>query len=148
MIQNSINQMLATIAIGARLTGYNKFEEEKELKGLGNKGLAIDEMVRRYAENPDEEDYEQRVKEYEKQQEAIELRQAELGGAEVQGINEGREGIEYAKFRIPKRKEALLGASKKAQQMSEQANEVSKIIERTKLGSWENIYNNNMEDLQ
>lgn len=148
MIQNSINQMLATFAIGAKLAGYNRLEEEKELKGLGNKSSAIDEMVRRYAENPDAEDYEQRVKEYEKQQEAIELRQAELGGANIQGINEGREGIEYAKSRIPKpaqqmqsnvdpnkRKEALLKASEEARGMSEQANEVSKLIERTKLGS-------------
>ena len=101
MIQNSINQMLATFAIGAKLAGFNRLEEEKELKGLGNKSSAIDEMVRRYAEDPTEEGYEQRVKQYENQQEAIELRQAELGGANIKGINEGREGIEYAKSRIP-----------------------------------------------
>ena len=144
MIQNSINQMLATFAIGARLAGYNRLEEEKELKGLGNKGSAIDEMVRRYAENPEAEDYEQRVKEFEKQQEGIELRQAELGGKNVEGITQGREGIEYAKFRAEqmhsnvdanKRKQALLKASEEAKGMSEQANEVSKLIEKTKLGS-------------
>lgn len=36
---------------------------------------------------------------------------------------------------IAKRKEALLKASEEAKGMSEQANEVSKLIEKTKLGS-------------
>ena len=39
MIQNSINQMLATIAIGAKLAGYNKLGEQIEAS------KALDESV-------------------------------------------------------------------------------------------------------
>lgn len=39
MIQNSINQMLATFAIGARLAGYNKLGEQIEAS------KALDESV-------------------------------------------------------------------------------------------------------
>ena len=39
MIQNSINQMLATVAIGAKLAGYNKLGEQIEAS------KALDESV-------------------------------------------------------------------------------------------------------
>lgn len=52
MIQNSINQMLATVAIGAKLAGYNKLGEQIEAsKALDESVIDTEAKLKAQAQN-------------------------------------------------------------------------------------------------
>lgn len=178
MIQNSINQMLATVAIGARLAGYNKLGEQIEAsKALDESVIDTETKLKAQAQTAqsqldeiEEKAEGQPIPEATKEElwkliqgpdtdsaravaadpssewnknirKAGPLAQNPIARANKMMAQQMQSGVDIAK-----RKEALLKASEEARGMSEQANEVSKLIEKTKLGSWENIYNT--EDLQ